>query len=257
MSASSIWRRRATEICVSTASRSLEPFAARFSELGRPQPVRDGEVAELVHVQPWFSVGVLLVDGVGEPLDGGPVPGHAQNGHGLDELARVDGPVPRDVERAEPLFHVPLLLVLPPQHLVADEAVDLRVLHRVYSLALGPGVLQNLPPPPRVPAQGRELLVGRGLALALADGEVEEVQHLATWCKRTPTLPERRWRLRGAERGRLGRGPGAALASRKGTRCKELTGVSGRRRVRTHRMLQGGPRGCPNASISKDRVFER
>ena len=58
-------------------------------------------------------------------------------------MASVDGcPAAFDV----------LVLVLPPQHLVADEAVDLRVLHRVYSLALGPGVLQNLPPPPRVPA---------------------------------------------------------------------------------------------------------
>ena len=56
-----------------------------------------------------------------------------------------------DAKDAASRLDVPLLLVLPPQHLVADEAVDLRVLYRVYSLALGPGVLENLFPSARVP----------------------------------------------------------------------------------------------------------
>ena len=34
------------------------------------------------------------------------------------------------------------------------------------------------------------------------------------------------------------------------------TGAAGAR-TRATRELQGGPRGCPNASISQDRVFER
>ena len=91
-----------------------------------------------------------------------------------------------DAEDAASRLDVPLLLVLPPQHLVAHQAVDLRVLHRVYSLALGPGVLENLFSPPRVPGKSCEFLVGGRLALALADGEVEEVQHGAArvppWC---------------------------------------------------------------------------
>ena len=56
-----------------------------------------------------------------------------------------------DAEDAASRLDVPLLLVLPPQHLVADEAVDLRMFYRVDPLALGPGVLENLLPPPRVP----------------------------------------------------------------------------------------------------------
>jgi hypothetical protein len=82
-----------------------------------------------------------------------------------------------DAKDAASRLDVPLLLVLPPQHLVADQAVDLGMFHCVYALALGPGVLENLLPSPRVAAQRREFLIGRGLALALADGEVEEVQH--------------------------------------------------------------------------------
>ena len=91
-----------------------------------------------------------------------------------------------DAKDAASHLDVPLLLVLPPQHLVADEAVDLCVLNCVYSLALGPGVLENLFSPPRVPGKSCEFLVGGRLALALADGEVEEVQHGAArvppWC---------------------------------------------------------------------------
>jgi hypothetical protein len=69
----------------------------------------------------------------------------------LDEGSASMASRSTDAKDAASRLDVPLLLVLPPQHLVADEAVDLRVLHRVYSLALGPGVLENLLPPPRVP----------------------------------------------------------------------------------------------------------